>query len=232
MQVASGLSEISTILGHLETEVVTAARSYYLWKNIHNIAANNERIYRGLNEQALSWITILHSLQITSLIALGRLFDSDDRAFSADTVLRKCIENIDQFGRDALRERKRQSGTGLCAEQLTKYIKKADVPEEVDFRKLRGELSKRQKHYREIYRPIRNKILAHKDSSMLDTKDTLFEGTKLKDIEEFLWFFHQLQCIIWELLHNGRKTKIGDHSFREEEYITTDVQALLDRLRV
>ena len=148
-------------LEHFRQELSTAAHAFFLWKGVNNCAAEEDEIHRGLNEQALSWNTITHSLQTTFFIALGRLFDTGGEAFSVHTLLRNCIDNLSQFGKDALRARKMESTNGKEPDWLKKYIDEAYVPSERDFQLLRGELSKHQKQYEEIYRPIRNAVFAH-----------------------------------------------------------------------
>lgn len=224
--------QVERLHQHFRAEVGTAAQAFFLWKGINNCAAGDRGIYRGLNEQALSWNILTHSLQTTFFIVLGRLFDTDRNAFSVYAFLRRCIENIGQFGKDALRERKLAASAGVVPEWLDDYIESAYVPEEKDFQIMRGELSKRQKQYEKIYRPIRNMVMAHKDAATMDNVESLFGKTRVEHIERLLWFMHQIQEMVFQLLHNGRPTKIGDHRFDEEDYVVRDVRTLLERLRV
>jgi DNA-binding ferritin-like protein len=224
--------QIELLHQRFRAEVDTAAQAFFLWKAINNHASADRGIYRGLNEQALSWNILTHSLQITFFVVLGRLFDTDADAFSVHAFLRSCIEDIEQFNKDALRERKLAGSSGDKPEWLDEYVKSAYVPEEKDFRMMRGELSRRQKQYEAVYRPIRNKVVAHKDAATMDNVEALFGKTDVTEIGELLCFLHQIQETVFQLLHNGRLTKLGDHPFREEEYVAHDIHALLERLRV
>lgn len=219
-------------LQHFRQELSTAAHTFFLWKGVNNCAAEDRDIHRGLNEQALSWNTITHSLQTTFFIALGRLFDTDGKSFSVHTFLRNCIDNLGQFGKEALRARKMEGLNGKEPDWLKKYIEKAYVPSEIDFQRLRGELSKRQKQYEEIYRPIRNEVFAHRDAASMDNVEGLFGKTRIDVIEELLSFLYQIQEVVFQLLWNGKLREIGDFEYGEEEFVVDDVRELLVRLRL
>ena len=100
------MGDIEELYKEFESEINVACWSFYAWKNINNIAVGDEKTYHALSRNALSWTIILYSLQSTFFIAIGRLFDKDERSFSVHAFLRTCIKNIDQFSKDALRERK------------------------------------------------------------------------------------------------------------------------------
>ena len=223
--------KVESLLQHFSAEVDGASQAFFLWKGINNLATDDREIYRILNEQALSWNILTRSLQTTFFIVLGRLFDTDKDAFSAQAFLKGCIDNIEQFSKDALRKRKLEHSPGTVPEWLENYIEEAYVPEIKDFKILRGELSKQQKHYEKIYRPIRNMVMAHKDAAIMDNVESLFGKTRIEDIEKFLCFLHQIKMVIFHLLHNGMLTKIGDYSFNEEQYVVNDIRALLEKLK-
>ena len=56
-------------------EADTASLSFHAWKAFNNVASSDEDVYRAINETALTWNTITHSLQSTLFITLGRLFN-------------------------------------------------------------------------------------------------------------------------------------------------------------
>jgi len=213
-------------------EVDIAAQAFFLWKTINKHASEDRRIYTGLNEQALSWNILTHSLQTTFFIVLGRLFDTDGDAFSVHAFLRSCIDNIEQFSKEFLRQRKLENSSGGEPEWLEEYLNNAYVPDKRDFQMIRGALRKRQKRYEKVYRPIRNTVVAHKATATMDNVDALFGRTDVAEIEEFLWFLHQVQETVFQLIYNGWLTKIGDHAFGEEEYVGRDVHSLLERLKI
>lgn len=224
--------QVETLLKYFRSDIDNAARAFFLWKGINHYAIKDKGIYEGISNQALIWNTITYGLQTTFFIVLGRLFDTDGTSFSVHTFLRNCVENIEQFSKDSLRKRKINLSHGVEHEWLDGYIKTAYVPVEADFVLLKSELKKHQKQFEKIYRPIRNMIVAHRDIKTLEPTTELFGNTKSDDIQNFLFFLHQIYEIVWELLNNGRLTKIDDHKFDEEDYIIHDLNALMERLRI
>jgi hypothetical protein len=223
---------VANLHAHYRIEVATAAHAFYLWKGINNIASGDRGTFRGINEQALTWNTITHSLQTTFFIAIGRLFDTDGDAFSIHAFLRGCIENIAEFDRPALFERKLALSNGVEPEWLKAYVANAYVPTAKDFQRLRREASRHQAQYEAIYRPIRNQVFAHKDAGSMDTVQELFGKTKISDIEQLLDFLYQVQEVVFQLLQNGELRKIGDFQNSEESLVVEDVGDLLMRIRI
>ncbi len=212
-------------------EFAAAAHAFFLWKGINNYAVGDRSIYLGINQNALTWNIITHSLQTTFFIVLGRLFDTDSDALSAHTLLRKCIDNIQQFDRQALRARKIAAWNGQEPSWLDGYTRDTYEPSIQDFLRLRGELSRHQARYSEIYRPIRNQIYAHREVATLEAVEPLFGRTRIGDIEELLNFLYQLKEVVWQLIHNGQLKALSDFNCPEEGYVLEDVRELLERVR-
>ena len=225
------MGDIEDLYKEFESEINVACWSFYAWKNINNIAVGDEKTYHALNRNALSWTIILYSLQSTFFIAIGRLFDKDERSFSVHAFLRACIENIDQFNKNALRERKIKVSEADKLPWLDEYIEKSYQPNKEDFLKLKGEVSKRQKRYDSIYKPIRHKIFAHKDLKEMKLVDELFRKANIGEMQDLLFFLYQIKMIIRELLENGSLWNIGYFPFNEEELVMKDIARLLDRIK-
>ena len=226
------MGDIKELYKEFESEVNAVCWSFYTWKNIKKIAANDEKTHHALNGNALSWTIILYSLQSTFFITIGRLFDTDKRSFSARTFLKECSENVDQFTKNALRERRIK---GSEADKLAWYdehiIEKSYQPNKEDFLKLKGEVSKKQKQYNSIYKPIRHEIFAHKDIERIKYVDILFKKVKIDEIQDLLYSLYQIKMIIRELLENGIWEKIGYYPFNEEKFVMKDIAGLLDKIK-
>ena len=177
------------------------------------------------------WTIILYSLQCTFFITIVRLFDLDGESFSVHTFLRKCITNIDQFSKDALRKRRIKGSEADKLSWLNEFIEKSYQPSEKDFLKLKGEVSKRQKRYESIYKPIRHKIFAHKELNGIKSVDELFKKAEIGEIQDLLCFLYQIERIIFQLLYNGRLMNIGDFTFNKEELVMKDIVGLLDKIK-
>ena len=228
----ANMEDIEELYKEFHNELTVACQSFYVWKNINNIAVDDKKVYHALNRNALSWNIILYSLQGTFFIAIGRLFDLNRKAFSVHSFLRAHIENIGQFSKNALRERKIKGSEADKLPWLDEYIKKSYQPNKEDFLKLKGEVSKRQKRYKSIYKPIRDKIFAHKELNGIKHVNELFKKLKIGEMQDLLGFLYQIEEIIFQLLYNGRLMKIGDFTFNEEERVVEDIAGLLDKIKV
>jgi len=225
------MKDLEKLYQIFHSELTTACWAFYAWKTIHNITAKDNKIYHALNKNSLSWNIILHSLQCTFFITIGRLFDIDEKTFSVHAFLRACITNIDQFSKNVLRERKIKGSETDEFPWLDKYIEKSYQPSKEDFLRLKGEISKRQKQYDSIYKPIRHKIFAHKELKEIKCVDELFKKAKIGEMQDLLCFLYQIENIIFQLLYNGRLMNIGDFTFNEEESVMKDIAGLLDKIK-
>ena len=102
---------------------------------------------------------------------------------------------------------------------------------EKDFQILRGETSKKQKEYEDVYKPIRNQIIAHKDKQIIESVDELFGKTSVGQVEGILQFLYQIEMIVFELLANGHLSRIGDFTSNKEAYVKKDIACLLKSLQ-
>ena len=225
------MRDIEELYQEFHKELRIACRSFYTWKNIQNIAKEDKNILSALYENPLSWDIILHSLQSTFFITISRLFDKDGRAFSVHTLLRTCIENIDQFSKYALRERRIKSSNTDKLSWLDKYIEDSYQPNKEDFLKLKGEVSKKQKLYDSGCKPIRDKIFAHKELEGIKKVDELFRKVMIDKTQDILCFLYQIEMIIFEILYNGRLMNVGHFPFNEEEFIMKDIMGLLNKIK-
>lgn len=217
------------MLTHYRNEVHLATNSFYVWKSINNIAAEDKSYVNALNRTPLSWQVIIHSLQCTFFISLGRIFDGDKNSFSIHNLLKECTGNIAEFSKEKLRARK--CGGETEPEWLDDFMVETYEPGDVDFVCLDAEVEKWSGIFKNIYKPLRHKIFAHKDLKYLDDAHLLFSTTSICEIEEMLSFLHAIDRYVWELLHNGRKCDLNEFVQDAEEIVGQDVKLLLELLR-
>jgi len=223
--------DIQLLLSKFRSEVMTAAWSFYSWKSINNVAFCDSAVYAALNRNAPTWNIITHSLQTTFFIVLGRIFDVDAGALSVHTFLRKCQDNISQFSLVALRQRKFQGVSGTEPSWLSDYIANAYEPRVADFRKLKKLVGPYQTRYENIYRPVRNQVMAHAQMDSQFAGADKFTNVTIADIQETLSFLYRLACVVEQYFFNGRNTELSDYSLHEEEVVSKDVSRLLGQLR-
>lgn len=196
-------------------EVGTAIASFFLWKKIEEIATDKKKLAR-LNNTPLSWSIIRHSLSVTTLITMHRIFETDEECISADDLLKTYLLDISIFSTEQLRARKDPNNEN--PEWLEEYIDYAYEPTELDFHILRGELSKRRKIFNEIYRPIRSKLIAHKVKAFVDISQELHAKGSMSEIEEILEFVNAIKEALFDLYMNGRKPDLTQYRINKRFY--------------
>lgn len=221
--------EIATLLEEINNEITVAAQAYFAWKSIHNLASKDSSIHRAINPNALSWNIILHSLQSTFFISIGRIFDTNPQACSIHLLFRQCIKSIKEFEKSSLGNRKIKEA-GKTPDYLSEYLNKAYEPKPSDFSSLKTNVSRVQKIYEEHFRPIRHKVFAHKDSDHISDTSLLFAGTTIADAEDILSTLYKVERVIWDLYTNGHKMNFGYWELKEEEYIVKDIESLLKKI--
>ncbi len=78
------------LLDDFDGEIGAAIASAYAWKTLRNLAATEEPIMTALNRNARSWNLIMHALQLTFFVTLGRIFDRRKDTFTIDRFLKEC----------------------------------------------------------------------------------------------------------------------------------------------
>ena len=161
---------------------------------------------------------------------LGRIFDIDNDAFSVDDLLSCCIEEIGVFSHENLRARKMANQNGDEPEWLPEYIESAYEPTKDDFNRLRGEVATRRRIFEAVYRPIRHKLIAHKDKEYLDKADLLWAETNMQELEEIIWFLNDLKETLTDTFCDGKKPVLQGRE-PDLEFYERDFGELLDNIK-
>lgn len=186
------------------TEAESALQFFYAWDATHAVAGASSRVRQLLNEAPLFWNTSLGALQASALVALGRIFDPDQKNRSVTRLLVEAHSDLSIFSKEALAERKRAQNTS-ADDWLPEYLKTVHVPTGQDFRRLKHHVSMRRKIYEEKYKPLRHKVFAHRAVATRDEVADLFAKTNIRELQLLLVFLRRLHHALWELYFNGRK---------------------------
>jgi hypothetical protein len=213
---------------HFSNEVYQATACYVIWKNLQNQPAEDDALLMSLNENALSWVFIRHSMMVSLIMALGRIFDTDGDSVSVDDLIKSCIVDIDQFSKSKLRERKLQSHN--AHEWIDSSMESVYEPIETDFNRLRSEVKKYRKIFNSYYKPLRHKIFAHSDKASFSQRDDLWRATKGANMEDMLNFLEDVKITLQEAYLNGRKPELTGRKIDEEKF-SNDIQSLLKRVK-
>jgi len=221
--------EIAALLEEINNEITVAAQAYFAWKSIHNIASKDSSIHKAINSNALSWNIILHSLQSTFFISIGRIFDTNPQSCSIHLLFSQCKKSINEFEKSGLGKR-RIIEAGKEPDYLSDFLKNAYEPKPSDFSSLKKNVSRVQKIYEEHFRPVRHKVFAHKDSDHISDTSLLFAGTTIADAEDILGTLYKVERVIWDLYTNGHEMNFSYWELKEEEYILENIESLLKKL--
>jgi AbiU2 len=112
MLVTDPETEFEEELQAFDSDVDVAIQCFYTWQTVHAAARQSRKTYDLLNRNAGFWVMALGSIQANSLIALGRIFDTDKRTHNVGRLLQLAEANVSIFSKAAVvaRRENRQRG--------------------------------------------------------------------------------------------------------------------------
>jgi hypothetical protein len=213
---------------HFSNEVYQATACYVIWKNLQNEPAKDKDLLRAFNTTPLSWVCIRHSMMVSLIMSLGRIFDTDGDAVSIDDLIKSCITDIQVFSKNSLQQRKLQNHG--AEEWIASYMENAYEPTSSDFNRLKPDIKKFREIYEKFYRPIRHKIFAHSDKQYQSKTDDLWQATAAANIEDVLNFLEDFNLTIKATYLNGRKPELKGRKIDEEQF-SKDIKLLLSKVK-
>lgn len=211
-------------------EVHQATGSYVIWKTLQNKPSDDKSLLKAMNQTPTSWIFLRHSMMLSLIMTLGRVFDIDGDTISIDDLIKSCISDIHLFSKISLRERKLK-GSGNATEWIDDYMEKTYEPSEKDFQILRGDIAKYRGVYQSVYQPIRHNIFAHSNKEYSEKTDELWAATKEANIEDLLNFLVDLDKTIHEAFNNGKQPVLRNRII-DENWFEKDISLLLNNFKI
>jgi hypothetical protein len=227
---SSQTHELGPILDEYQSEIRVARNSFFLWKQIHRLAAEREDVFAFLNRHARSWNLMLHGIQVTYLITLGRIFDNDKRSVSLKTLLKNFEDSGHLLTKTGLESRRVAQNNGVRPAYLDKYLLNVDELSESDVFRINVVAEDLSGVWKERYEDIRNKVIAHKDMDTLPKQDELFSQTNLDELEDIILRLSQIGEVIWHFYANGNRTTLSDHVCSDETQSQEDLGLLFGSL--
>src|SRR5260221_1614470 len=178
-----------------------ASQYLYAYIAIHGIARQRRRVLRHLQDNSLFWLTVTSALQLSSLIALGRVFDHRSR-HNVSRLLNLAQQSTSLFTRDALARRKRAGGPE--PPWLAEFLETAYEPAARDFRALKARVKQHRRVYQERYRDLRHQVFAHAVATDSD-RQRLFARTNVEQLKRLITFLLSLHEALLGLFQDGRK---------------------------
>ena len=235
------MKNIDNFLVHLnnfENESSIAARYLFAEMAIQHGASKSKSLLKKLNETPTFWIVCNASLQSSTYISIGRIFDKTSK-YNIDELLISMEKNLHSFQLEALANRKRDGKTE-DPEWLKDYLKHAHVPIYKDIERLRNMVAKYRLIYERAIKPPRNKYLAHREKEDRVEVQALYAGGTIRELARLTTFLLKLHNALWQQYYNGKKPTLRSlrHSVKSiydaerqrsspHELIVSDVKKLM-----
>jgi HEPN superfamily AbiU2-like protein len=197
-------AEFERELDIFRAESESAIQFFYSWQAVNAVASTDKSVRRALNRTPLFWNTSLGALQAATLVALGRVFDPEQKNHNVSRLLALAHANLDIFSKVALAGRKKKLGSN-ADEWLSEYLRTVYVPTSEDIRRLKRYVSARRRIYEASYRDLRHKLFAHRAVSDRAAIGALFAKTNIRELQQLLVFLVRLHEALWQLFFNGIK---------------------------
>ncbi|MGD0584160.1 MAG: hypothetical protein ABSA86_00080 [Oryzomonas sp.] len=186
------------------TELEQGTQFFYTYVALHMVASKRKTVQSLLNMTPLFWNTILGSLQSSTFIVLGRIFEPEKKSrHNLQRLLAMAHENNQIFSKVALGKRKK--ATGLTDSDVNNYLLDVYEPSPEDFRRLQVLTRKWRKIYESKYSDIRHKIFAHKGETDPPNIEAMFAKTNIQEMQRMFMFLGSLHMALWQLFFNGLK---------------------------
>lgn len=192
----------------LQRDARAAARYAYLGSSINFIANQNRALVPILDRDAGFWNTVLGAMQTSSIVALGRIYDSRKDVLSADKLVKHVTTYPGIFSRVALAARKGSS-----------YAANAFEPRAADFTPLQEALDQYTGLYESTIGPIRHKVFAHAGNITDAEMYEMFQNVPRTDYERLSVFPLSLWNALFQLYYNGEAPVLDS--------MTTDLATLV-----
>lgn len=219
-------TEFEEELQAFDNDVDVAVQCFYTWQAVHAAARKSRKIYDLLNRNAGFWVLALGSIQANSLIALGRIFDTDKRTHNVKRLLQLAEDNTSIFSKAAVRQRKNKD-LANAPHLIDDFMSNVKEPLTSDFKRLRSFVDARRKVYERCYKQLRDKVHAHKERTdiraFVAKTNTLELGRLISDLRT-------LHGVLWHWMHNGRAPRLSPLRHSAGKQITRDTRKFLKSL--
>lgn len=219
-------TEFEDELQAFDNDVDVAIQCFYTWQTVHAAARKSQKVYDLLNRNAAFWVLAMGSIQANSLIALGRIFDTDKRTHNVRRLLQLAEGNIAIFSKSAVRQRKNKD-LANASHLIDDFMSNVQDPLASDFKRLRSIIDERRKVYERCYKQLRDKVYAHKERTDLAA---FVAKTNTQELGRLISDLRILHGALWHWLRNGRKPRLSPLRHSAGKQIKRDTSKFLKSL--
>ena len=199
---------------------------FYTWQTVHVAARQSQKTYDLLNRNAGFWVLALGSIQANSLIALGRIFDTEKRTHNVGRLLQLAEANVSIFSKAAVRRRKNKD-LANASHLIDEFISSVHDPTLSDFKRLTSFVDARRKVYARYYKQLRDKVYAHKDRTDISG---FVAKTNTRELGRLVSDLRILHYVLWHWLRNGREPRLSPLRHSAGKQIKQDTRTFLKYL--
>ncbi len=192
-------------LNFFRNETESLVRYVYSHGALNDVILNNKSVRKAVNNNPAFWNSVLYSFTDAMFIALGRIFDEENKEGKKSTIhtfFRSIDSNKVIFTKQAFSKRWEASHQNML-DYKDKYMLDVYEMKVEDWRKFRKLKSSLASDYKKFYRPIRDSI-AHRLLTDNDEIRLVMGKVQVRDMEKFCTKLRNLHEALWQLYHNGR----------------------------
>ena len=185
-----------------ENEVREAMRCFYIWRTLKK-PPKSQKLFHQLTRNAEFWNTVRNSVQSSSLIVLGRIFDKN-KTNNIERLLNLTKSSSAIFSKAAFRQRKEKQNPS-ASHIVDDLMKRVKEPTGADFKELEEFVAARRRVYAKCYGQIRDKRYAHRERVDLSA---VYALTNTTELSKLLTDLKKLHDELWHWYHNGVKPQM------------------------
>jgi hypothetical protein len=182
------------------TEEAAAQQYFYAYLTVGEMAKENKELLQLIQLHPWFFVSAHHAMLVAMFVALGRIFDHTSR-HNICTLMKAITKDHKEFSADALKSR--LMNNGLSPEAAAHHANRSHELTDAEVAMLSTRVAAWSDVYNQRYRPIRNKVFAHKVLSSSTTIDLLFEKTSVDELKELFEFLSALRLALFSAYENG-----------------------------
>ncbi len=182
-----------------------AINTFYTYNEINAFGAEGDN-YQAIQKHAAFWMIQTYSLQETLFVVLGRIFDNSSNSHSVRKLLAATVAHPEFFSRTAFSARV----AARMSAPIPDWVNEVKEPTAAELKCLEDALKPYADIYDQVYKPIRNKVFAHRERMDGGRLAGLFAKTQIKEMGEILHFLSNLKDVLYKLFQNGHEPVFRD----------------------
>jgi hypothetical protein len=192
------------------TEEETAQQYFFAYLSVRSLAASDTNVLINMNNTPLFWRTTHHAMVLAAFVALGRIFDQDQKSdHNIDKLMRVTGDSLSLFTKPALAARR--VAAGVTQQDADAYVLKAYELMAPDVRKLKTQVKHWRRIYEDRYRDVRHVVFAHKRKQ--EVVEQVLAKTNIEEIKEIFGFLAGLYQALDQLFLNGLEPVVHIRKF-------------------